>query len=389
MDKAVEELQQELKLLKNEIKETLTDVREVLLNTVDNPFPQDSGPSAVMATPAPAAAAPAPVVPPPPPPTDAAAPQQPNPQQPQQQQQMPQQQMQQMPQGGGGPMILGNLGGGSGGPSMPPMNMMGMMSQSPMAPGMDMDAGPGSAPESHAFEAAGAGLATDVTKPAGGPGLPPGGRSNRAGGAKNAGRPEAGPGQPPRGAGQRGARDNKAEEAEDAEDNRGRGGRKSAKARDDRADGKGPSRDRRRPEGVRDLDDDAYDDTAYDEDGYEDEDNDEQDEVDRKPRGKVDLVILASLSPWLTDGIRRLGRKRVKSLLEVYASMGSIDEGMKDVLIQIVDLDDTEGAVQPVSVQDTMRFLIELDDLMWRGRQDWRRAALVTMLGAGLHPLGD
>ena len=33
MDKAVEELLQELKLLKNEIKETLTDVREVLLNT--------------------------------------------------------------------------------------------------------------------------------------------------------------------------------------------------------------------------------------------------------------------------------------------------------------------------------------------------------------------
>ena len=45
MDKAVEELQQELKLLKNEIKETLTDVREHLLNTVDNPFPQEGGPA--------------------------------------------------------------------------------------------------------------------------------------------------------------------------------------------------------------------------------------------------------------------------------------------------------------------------------------------------------
>ena len=55
------------------------------------------------------------------------------------------------------------------------------------------------------------------------------------------------------------------------------------------------------------------------------------------------------------------------------------------VLLQIVALDDTEGAAAPVSVQDTMRFLIELDDLMWRGRQDWRRAALMTMLGPMHH----
>ncbi len=38
MDKAVEELQDEFKLLKNEIKETLTDIREHLLTNVENPF---------------------------------------------------------------------------------------------------------------------------------------------------------------------------------------------------------------------------------------------------------------------------------------------------------------------------------------------------------------
>ena len=78
-----------------------------------------------------------------------------------------------------------------------------------------------------------------------------------------------------------------------------------------------------------------------------------------------------------------MGRKRVKSLLEVYASMGGMPTGMKDVLLQIVALDDTEGANKPVSVQDSMRLLIELDDLMWRGRQDWRRAALMSMISSG------
>jgi hypothetical protein len=378
MDKAVEELQQELKLLKNEIKETLTDVREVLLNTVENPFPQDSGTSPVMAAPAPAAA-PAPVVAPPPP-VDP-APQQPPPQ--------PQQQVPNMPMpqggGGGGPVILGNLGGGGGGPAMPPMNMMGMMGQMPMA--QDMNAGSGSSPafaaEESPSEFAGAGLATEVAKSAGGPGLPPAGRGNRSGG-----KPSAGPGLPPSGAGKRGARGGKDEE-EAVEDDRGKRGRKPVKGRGDRPESRDPARGRR--SSVRDLDDDdAIDDAAYDDDGYEDEDEEvEYEEVIRQPKGKVDLVVLASLSPWLTEGIHRMGRKRVKSLLEVYASMGGISLSMKEVLMQIVDLDDTEGAVAPVAVHDTMRFLIELDDLMWRGRQDWRRAALVTMLGAGLGPLGE
>lgn len=42
MDKNVQELQDEMKVLKNEIKETLTDIREYLLSNVDNPFPTEA-----------------------------------------------------------------------------------------------------------------------------------------------------------------------------------------------------------------------------------------------------------------------------------------------------------------------------------------------------------
>ena len=38
MDKTVQELQDEVKVLKNEIKETLTDIREHLLTYAENPF---------------------------------------------------------------------------------------------------------------------------------------------------------------------------------------------------------------------------------------------------------------------------------------------------------------------------------------------------------------
>ena len=74
--------------------------------------------------------------------------------------------------------------------------------------------------------------------------------------------------------------------------------------------------------------------------------------------------------------------KRIKAVLDIFASMGGMSRELKDVATQIVDLDDTEGPHEQVSVQDSMRLLIELDDLMWRGRQDWRRAALMTMLSA-------
>lgn len=43
MDKAVEELQSEFKVLKNEIKETLSDIREHLLTNLQNPFLSSGG----------------------------------------------------------------------------------------------------------------------------------------------------------------------------------------------------------------------------------------------------------------------------------------------------------------------------------------------------------
>ncbi|MEE8517590.1 MAG: hypothetical protein V3S98_00515 [Dehalococcoidia bacterium] len=95
---------------------------------------------------------------------------------------------------------------------------------------------------------------------------------------------------------------------------------------------------------------------------------------------RVDLVTVASLAPWLEDGVRHIGRKRVKSILEVYASMGGITTDLRDVLLQLVSMDETEAEHPPVSLRDSLRFLVELDDIMWRGRQDWRRAALMSML---------
>lgn len=99
-----------------------------------------------------------------------------------------------------------------------------------------------------------------------------------------------------------------------------------------------------------------------------------------EPPQQVDLVTIAALGPWLERGVRRLGRKRVKSILEVYTSMGGLNPAQRDVLTQLVSMDETEAAPQPASIQDVVGYLVELDDFMWRGKQDWRRAALMSML---------
>lgn len=416
MDKAVEELQQELKLLKNEIKETLTDVREVLLNTVENPFPHEPAaapatlpppPAAAPAPPpqaeTPAAAAPPPVAPPP----------------------APVQQAPQMPPGamvgypmGGAPIVLGNMGaGGAAPPGASAAEMQAMQAtMQAMQAKMASTANTASPEEMQAMQAEMQAMQANVAKlaagpaeaeaappietssPAAGPGLPPKSRSaaGPAGKPSAGGRRPGGPGLPSQRGGTPDRRRPRAEKQADDE-----GPQRSAKTsgRPSRGGPQDTAGRRRKPRGRRHDEDEQYLEAADDvDDGYDDEDDHGEDDYDDdgdrdryrrgdehqqpgRPTGKVDLVVLASLAPWLSEGVYQFGRKRVKSLLSVYASMGGIPTEMKDVLLQIVSLDDTEGQEKPVAIHDTMRFLIELDDLMWRGRQDWRRAALMSMIG--------
>lgn len=362
MDKAVEELQQELKVLKNEIKETLTDVREVLLNTVENPFPQDLSSRMSPSSPAPQAT-----------PRPTPAPQQEAPPQPPI---MPQQGGMGMGGPGGGPLVFGSMGGGPAGgyPSMPQVVMQGTPQAPAPAPQYNAPNAPPQAPAHAAQEPYAPSFAPAS---GGGPGLPPPSvRRERP--ASSDSRSSDGPGLPPRTRPAGEQRAPREEVREAADPGPARGPSRSSER-------KGPirSNDRRRPfsaapmieEEAYEADDDRYEEPR-EEDGYYEEHEEAQ------PRGKVDLVVLASLSPWLSEGIRRIGRKRIKAVLDIYASMGGMTRNLKDVLAQIVDMDDTEGTQATVSVQDSMRLLIELDDLMWRGRQDWRRAALMTMLSA-------
>ena len=260
MDKAVEELQQELKLLKNEIQETLIDVREHLLNTADSVAHEN-------------------------------------------------------PAGVALALQLG-VGPGSAAP--------GAAAPAPAAEPDAASAAPGSDPSPDPKPVVDKPEAPD--EPASGPRLGP-----ARGGDLH-----------PR--------------AKDHEERENRGGRDQG-----RPSARAP-KDRR----------------------------DEAPEDDRGPPSDaaVDLVTVVSLGPWLEAGVRRMGRKRVKSLLDVYAAIGGISTELRDVLVLLVSLDDTATKTRAMSVGESLGFLVDLDDVLWRGRQDWRRAMMASMV-AGARAIED
>ena len=351
MDK-VEELQEELKVLKNEIKETLADVREHLLTNVDNPFSTGAGDDGASPK---AAAPPPPATPAPTPEPETAQNQAPTPTP------APAQPAAPAPVAGAAPPAMPQV------ISVPSMGAMGM----PVIGGGVIGgavAGPMMGPAS-------AGFAPDI------PSGPP-----TSGPPVAAPRPTAGP--PPA----RAKADNTlGESPAGGASGNGAGSMGSPAFSPEHKQGT-DGRVRKAPSGRRPMSGEGNnghhvvdDPEAYTYGEYDDQDEAEamlyeEDAKPARPKDEFDLVTLATLAPWMEEGVRKIGRKRLKTVLEVYASMDGISQGFKEVLLQLVGMDDATDSVKgKVSLRECMRFLVDLDEILWRGRQDWKRAALLSM----------
>lgn len=92
----------------------------------------------------------------------------------------------------------------------------------------------------------------------------------------------------------------------------------------------------------------------------------------------ADMLMVATLAPWLEESISRIGHGRLKSIVEVYASMGGFSEQLKEVLLQLIDLDGGDRADNQVSLKECLRVMAELDNLVWRSRYDRTGAAVLS-----------
>ncbi len=100
----------------------------------------------------------------------------------------------------------------------------------------------------------------------------------------------------------------------------------------------------------------------------------------RKPQGQAaDLVTVAMLAPWLDTSLQKIGRERLIAVVSMYSSMGGISNELKDVIVQLIQLDGADAPKSDVPLRDSLRVLAELDDLLQRGRLDVTGAALLSV----------
>ncbi len=123
----------------------------------------------------------------------------------------------------------------------------------------------------------------------------------------------------------------------------------------------------------RQSDDDASDeqDTAFAEEG--------ESAPAAQEQSPVDMVTLAMLAPWVEDGIQRIGRNRLKGVVKTYAATGNLSEEHKDVIFQLINLDSNETAPSVVSLKDSLAVLADLDNLMVRSRLDKTGTAMLAV----------
>ncbi|MEE8443115.1 MAG: hypothetical protein V3S37_05135, partial [Dehalococcoidia bacterium] len=105
-------------------------------------------------------------------------------------------------------------------------------------------------------------------------------------------------------------------------------------------------------------------------------------------RGKLnDLITVFTLAPWLEDGIGRIGRKRMESVVEIYASTSGLSDPIKEAILQVIGMDTSaDGAKNKAPVKECLRVLAELDNLLWRYHFDPTGAAVMSLFLNGKDP---
>jgi hypothetical protein len=82
-------------------------------------------------------------------------------------------------------------------------------------------------------------------------------------------------------------------------------------------------------------------------------------------RVKSNRRLFAALAGWVGDSIAKVGKERTLQVMETYATgSGGLAPDLRTTLTQLVALADDEGPKQPVSNQDMLGLLVQLDEIL-------------------------
>jgi hypothetical protein len=80
---------------------------------------------------------------------------------------------------------------------------------------------------------------------------------------------------------------------------------------------------------------------------------------------KSNRRLFAALAGWVGDSIAKVGKERTLQVMETYATgSGGLAPDLRTTLTQLVALADDEGPKQPVSNQDMLGLLVQLDEIL-------------------------
>ena len=113
----------------------------------------------------------------------------------------------------------------------------------------------------------------------------------------------------------------------------------------------------------------------------------EHDEGQTEQSPAADLLTIATLAAWLEESLERLGKDRVRSIVEIYSSMGGLQGQVKEILLQLINLSGAPATQPAPPMREHLRALAELDSLLWRSRQDPSGAAALSAFLSKPHVL--
>ena len=93
--------------------------------------------------------------------------------------------------------------------------------------------------------------------------------------------------------------------------------------------------------------------------------------------GKIDLATIAGLGQWVAEAVKRLGREKTETILDISEMMGHLAPELKNILAQFIN-PTTDEYSGKVTTRDYLASLIELDRLL--GKENKSEVALLYIL---------
>lgn len=94
----------------------------------------------------------------------------------------------------------------------------------------------------------------------------------------------------------------------------------------------------------------------------------------------TDLLTVATLASWIEEGVTRVGKERLRALIDIYVAMGGVSSQMHEIITKLITLDGNQEPTETVTLKECMRLLVDLDGLLWRSRTNNVNAALLNSL---------